>query len=305
MPNSQLYPFERNRYYPGKMLTTADFLAEQNYHIDKLRFMNSLMYGSGIVCGCGVFNLDDLSILVESGVVIDGTGREIIIDSSIVKKLSTIEGFDSLQSDIVSLCVRFKEKEIHSVYAVSHKETDQDYEYNRISEGFELFLVDRDEYDEGIELESEFLSKERIFSGADYEGYLVMPTTACKGRNFKIRLEIHKKTDAESKLSFRGILDIPAFSAPDGSQQIDMAVDDIELAEGGVFCKDYWMSVLPQPAIESNVILRSGSAQAYENDKAIGTESSVTIRVRLSDDMPAQLVGRELGRLSLEMRQGF
>ena len=95
MPNSQLYPFERNRYYPGKMLTTADFQAEQSYHIDKLRFMNSLMFGSGIVCGCGVFNLDDLSILIESGVVIDGTGREIIIDSSVVKKLSTVKGIGS------------------------------------------------------------------------------------------------------------------------------------------------------------------------------------------------------------------
>ena len=99
--NNQLYPFERNRYYPGKMLTTADFQAEQDYMINKNRFMNSLMYGAGIVCGLGVFSLDDLSILVESGVVIDGTGREIIIDSSIVKKLSTIEGFDSLKSDIV------------------------------------------------------------------------------------------------------------------------------------------------------------------------------------------------------------
>ena len=41
--NNQLYPFERNRYYPGKMLTTADFQAEQDYMINKNRFMNSLM----------------------------------------------------------------------------------------------------------------------------------------------------------------------------------------------------------------------------------------------------------------------
>ena len=87
MASNQVYPFERNRYYPGKMLTTADFQAEQSYHINKMRFMNSLMYGAGIVCGCGVVNLDDLSILIESGVVIDGSGREIIIDSSLVKKL--------------------------------------------------------------------------------------------------------------------------------------------------------------------------------------------------------------------------
>ncbi len=305
MSNSQLYPFERNRYYPGKMLTTADFQAEQNYHIDKLRFMNSLMYGSGIVCGCGVFNLDDLSILVESGVVIDGTGREIIIDSSIVKKLSTVSGFDSLHTDLASLCVRYREDEIHSVYAVSHKDTDQDYEFNHISETFELFLVDREDLEEGLEMESEFLSRERVFSGPNFEGWLVMPTTACKDRNFKIRLEIRKKTDEDVKLSFKGILDVPAFAAPDGTQQIEIGVDDIELPEGGVLNRDYWIKTLSQPGIESNVILRSGSAAAFEDDKAIGAESSIAMRVRLSEDAPSALVGRELGRLNLEMRQGM
>ena len=305
MPNSQLYPFERNRYYPGKMLTTADFQAEQNYHINKMRFMNSLMYGAGIVCGCGVFNLDDLSILVESGVVIDYTGREIIIDSSVVKKLSTIEGFDQINSEIVSLCVRFKETDIHSVYAVGHNDGDQDYEFNRISEGFELFLVNKDEYDEGIELNSEFLAREQIFRGADFEGALVMPTIACKGRNVRIRLEIRKTSDAEARLSYKGILDIPGFTAPDGSQQIEIGVDDLELGEGEVIYKDYWMNVQNMPGLESNVILRSGSGAAFVNDAAIASESSVTMRVRLSDEAPASLVSRELGRLNLEMRQGM
>ena len=305
MPNSQLYPFERNRYYPGKMLTTADFQAEQSYHIDKLRFMNSLMYGSGIVCGCGVFNLDDLSILIESGVVIDGTGREIIIDSSVVKKLSTISGFDSLNSNLASLCVRYKEDEIHSVYAVSHKESDQEYEFNRISENYELFLVDSEDYEEGLEIETEFLTKEQVFSGPNFDGFLVMPTTVCKDRNVKICLEIHKKTDADVKLSFKGILDIPSFSAPDSTQQIEINVDDIELEKDGVLTRDYWMKVLRQPGLESNVILRSGSVAAFENDRAINTENSVAIRVRLSEEAPYALIGRELGRLNLEMRQGM
>ena len=90
MKNTKLYPFERNRYYPGKMLTSADFQAEQTYFNNKRRFINNLMYGAGVVCGCGVFSLDDLSLLVESGVAIDGLGREIVMESSVVKKLSYI-----------------------------------------------------------------------------------------------------------------------------------------------------------------------------------------------------------------------
>lgn len=302
MASNQLYPFERNRYYPGKMLTTADFQAEQSYHINKLRFINSLMYGAGIVCGCGVVNLDDLSILIESGVVMDGSGREIIIDSSLVKKLSSIEGFDELTSDTAALCVRFKEKDIHSVYAVSHKESDQEYEYNRISEGFEIFLVDKEEFDEGFEMESEFLQKETVFRGANFEGTITMPTIVCKGRNVKARLEIHKLTDADVKLSYKGILDIPNFTAPDGSQQIEISVDDIELIQDETYSKDLWMSVQQQQGIEANVILRSGSAAAFENDKAINCENSFAMKVMLSEESPSSLVRREIGKLSLEMR---
>lgn len=302
MGSNQLYPFERNRYYPGKMLTTADFQAEQSYHINKARFINSLMYGAGIVCGCGVVNLDDLSILIESGVVIDGNGREIIIDSSLVKKLSAIEGFDQLSTDTVCLCVRFKEKDIHSVYAVSHKESDQEYEFNRISEGYEIFLLDKEEFDEGFEMETEFLQKESLFRGPDFEGSLVMPTIVCKGRNVKARLEINKLTDADVRLTYNGVLDIPGFTAADGSQQIDISVDDLELTKDGTYTKDLWMIVQPQAGIEANVILRSGSAAAFEDDKAIGAESSFAMKVRLSEETPTSLVRRELGKLNLEMR---
>lgn len=303
MASNQVYPFERNRYYPGKMLTTADFQAEQSYHINKLRFMNSLMYGAGIVCGCSVVNLDDLSILIESGVVIDGSGREIIIDSSLVKKLSAVEGFDDLTSDTACLCVRYKEKDIHSVYAVSHRESDQEYEYNRISEGYEIFLVDKDEFDEGFEMESEFLQNETLFRGSNFQGTITMPTIVCKGRNVKAKLEITKLTDADCKLSYKGILDIPNFTAPDGSQQIEIAVDDIELAEGSVYSQDLWMAVQNQAGIEANVILRSGSAAAFEDDKAISAENSFAMKIRLSEETPSSLVRRELGKLSLEMRQ--
>ncbi|MDC7293995.1 hypothetical protein NXH67_10760 [Butyrivibrio sp. DSM 10294] len=305
MANSQLYPFERNRYYPGKMLTTADFQAEQSYHMNKQRFMSSLMYGAGIICGCNVVNLDDLSILVESGVVIDGTGREIIIDSSLVKKLSAIEGFEQLHTDTACLCVRYKEKDIHSVYAVSHKESDQEYEYNRISEGFELFLVDKEDYNEGIEFETEFLQSETLFRTSNYEGSIVIPTIACKGKNVRALLKIKKLSNQEVKVSYKGILDIPSFTSPEGTEQIDISVDEVDLAQGTVFTKEFWMTAQKHTGIETNIILRSGSASAFENDKAISVENSFAMKIRLSEETPQALIGRELGRLSLEMRQAM
>ena len=106
MKKMQLLPFERNRYYAGKMLTSTDFTAEQLYMNNKRHFMNNVMYGSGIVCGLNVFSLDDLSILVESGVAIDDLGQEIVVDSSIVRKLSVIEGYEDLKEFLLS-CPKF------------------------------------------------------------------------------------------------------------------------------------------------------------------------------------------------------
>ena len=106
MKNRQLLPFERNRYYAGKALTSTDFYAEQLYMNNKRRFMNNVMFGSGIVCGLNVLNLDDMTIMIESGAAIDETGREIVIESSIVKKITTLEGYDKINGGDAYLCSR-------------------------------------------------------------------------------------------------------------------------------------------------------------------------------------------------------
>ena len=119
----------------GKLLTSADFQAEQDYYNNRAHFMNSLMYGSGIVCGLGVVSLDDLSILIESGVAIDGIGREIIQDTSLVRKLSAIEGFDTLSSNQAGLCIKYEDEPVNSVYTVGKNDDEHDFEYSRINEG--------------------------------------------------------------------------------------------------------------------------------------------------------------------------
>ncbi len=302
MGNGQLYPFERNRYYPGKMLTSADFQAEQNYFIDKGRFMNSLMYGSGVVCGLGVFSLDDLSVLVESGVAIDGSGREIVVDTSIVKKLSAIDGFDSLRSDEVSLCVRFKEQQVHTVYAVTHKESDKDYEYNRVSEGYELYLIDKEDVADSYDFYAEFLVRETLFRSEHFVAEVVMPSSVSQGRNVRVMLEVRKLDAADVRLSLRGVLEIPGFFAPDNSHELEIGIEDIRLEQDKVFRRDYWMRTEETAAIETDVILRSGSAAVFENDTAVQPAASFAMKVRLASISPLELVARETGRMNLEMR---
>ena len=169
------------------------------------------MYGHGIVCGLGVQGIDDQSIIVESGVAIDAGGREIVLDTSVVKKLSAIEGFDSIEGDNACLRIRYKEQDVHSVYSVSHKTDDKEYEYNRITEGYELFLANPDDEEEWEEPINEFLARERLFKSDNFEGELSIPATVCKGRNAKITLVIKKLSEEDTRLSCRGILEVPAF----------------------------------------------------------------------------------------------
>ena len=304
MKNTKLYPFERNRYYSGKMLTSADFLAEQTYFNNKRRFINNLMYGAGVVCGCDVFSLDDLSLLVESGVAIDGLGREIVMESSVVKKLSAIDGFESLKTNFASLCLRYKEEPVHTVYTMNQGagEDGQEYEYNRISEGYQLFLMDQKEASEEYQMEAEFLTSTLLFENADFTVRLIMPATVCRGRSVKLTVEVQKHSNAVKKLTYHGILQIPVFLTPDGEHEIEINLEDISLADGESVKKEYWLVTQDVTMLDTTILLKSGTARAYLDGIAAETMAGCSLKVMISQAKPVELVNQEIGRMNLEMK---
>ena len=302
MNNNQIYPFERNRYYAGKMLTSADFQAEQTYFNNKRRFLNSLMFGSGIACGLGVVSLDDLSILVESGAAFDGMGREIVVESAVVKKLSALEGFDRLKTDTAALCLRYQEKDAHTVYSVSHTDPDKEYEFNRISEGYELYLVDRDDLPQDFTMETDFITHGSLLRNSDFAVEFLMPATVSRGRGVKALLRIRKRSDADKALTYHGVLQIPAFLTPEGTHEIELAVDELFLKQGETAVYEYWMTTQDVAGSETNIILKSGTARAYENDEAVNVPANFTMTINLSDLPPRSIVTQEIGRMNLEMK---
>lgn len=302
MNNNQLYPFERNRYYAGKMLTSADFLAEQTYFNNKERFLNSLMYGSGIICGCGVFSLDDLSILVESGAAIDGQGHEIVLETSVVKKLSAVEGFESLRTNQASLCLRYTEEPVHTVYSVNHNEPDKEYEYNRIREGYQLFLMDTEDIPEEFEMETEFLTSGVLVECEDYRAEVLIPAIVCKGRPVKLQVRVTKRTPADKRFSLEGVLQVPAFTTPEGSYEVRIEIEDILLGEGEVFEQDYWMTAQDSVVADTNILLKSGSGRVYVDGSVEAVSSGFSLKTAVLDIKPRELVGRQIGRMSLEMK---
>jgi hypothetical protein len=260
------------------------------------------MYGSGIVCGMSVVSLDDLSILVESGVAIDGAGRTVVIDNSVVKKLSAVDGFDSLSSNNATLCLRYNEQPAHTVYSAVHTDSDKEYEYNRITEGYELYLVDTDELGADFKMESEFLAHESLFTSKNFRAELIIPNTVCKGRNVKMIVRIRKKSAEDVALDYHCVLQVPGFETSDGGHDVDVDVKGLRLSKGEVWEKEFWMSVQNLEATETNVILQSGSADGSEDGNVISVDGNFSLRVVVENTDPLKLVTRQLGMMSLEMQ---
>ena len=68
MLNRKYYPFERNNYYFGKLLTARDFEAEQRYFNDKRRLQNRLFGACGVLAGMDVIMADDTSLIRSAGI---------------------------------------------------------------------------------------------------------------------------------------------------------------------------------------------------------------------------------------------
>lgn len=302
MKNNQLYPFERNRYYAGKMLTSADFQAEQTYFNNKRRFLNYLFCGSGVLCGLGVLSLDDLSLMVESGVAIDMLGREVVVDTSVVKKLSTIEGFETLKSNEAMLCLRYQEKEEHTVYAVDSRNVGREYEYNRIGEGYQLFLKDAGSVEEEFQMETEFLTSGLLLENEDFRIEAFMPAVVCKGQNVKCKVQVKKLSDEPAKLSYTGILQVPAFVTADGGHEFEVNFRDISLLKGECAAKEFWMTTQDTSAVSTSVVLKSESHRASMNGAPTATLSGMSMKIMISASSPRELVDREIGRMNLEMK---
>lgn len=300
MDNHQLFPFERNRYYNGKLLTSADFETEQRYMNDKRSFLNHALFGSGIVCGLNVIALNESFIQIDSGAAIDGLGREIVVASSVMKKISTVDGYDALKSNTVRLYLAYKEEETCSVYCGGIGAGGKEYEYNHIQEGYTFFLKDVQGESIWKEEEHAILHREMILDSEDYAAYVSMPYTVAKGRFVKISVVVHKKSDALNGLSLHMKLQMPAFCNEEGRHELAVDLDDIQLKKGEVLRKEYWMCEEDTQARETTVLIRKEGMQIQIGTSKVEQNGEISFRVALEEQSPYQLAAREAGKVSLE-----
>lgn len=194
MKNLNYFPFERNRYYYGKLLTEQDFQQEQRYMNDKRRFVNRFLFGTGVVAGLKVVAVGEKSISLEAGVALDYCGRELVVETPLNRNLSMIDGFESAESEkkgYLYLCMEYDERaaapapDLTGLHAFENGST-----ADRVQEGYHLYLTG--EEPELSALAPEALYEERRLLCA-HDGLFVrqiLPKAAESGQDFAVTIEL-------------------------------------------------------------------------------------------------------------------
>lgn len=304
MTNNQFYPFEKNRYYYGKLLTTSDLEAEQKYINNKRQFINKMMFGSGKVCGLKVYHINEDTLMVESGFAIDENGREIVVDQSEIKKLSAIEGFADITADKMLLTIEYCETLAQPVYSVTKNDDGKEYEYNRIRENYKLKLkeyIENIETNKELEIEDGLVNNKEIYKNENCKIYIKIPTVASLSSDLKIVTVIEKLSDIEEPIDLSCVVNIPGFVSEGSGEKLVLDIKDLYLKKGQNYIEEKWISpsnVLAQDNI-SFMIKKEDIKISFGNQKYVANDN-ILFQLELSNSNPAEIIKTKVKNESLE-----
>ena len=133
-------PLKRVHYFVGQLLTAADFSAEQEYFLERLRRHNRCCHGWGVVCGLDL-SVNGAQVTVAPGMAFDCRGNEIILPSPTTMPLPADQAAHPLY-----VVIQYVECETDPVpIAGAPCSSDTDLEQpSRISETYKLMLTVED-----------------------------------------------------------------------------------------------------------------------------------------------------------------
>jgi hypothetical protein len=299
MKKSRYYPFERNRYFYGKLLTVRDFESEQKYFNDKRRMMNRLLHGSGVLTGLQVVAVDEKSVSVEMGAAIDALGREIVVPSPMTMKLSMMDGFSNNQyAKNVYLCIAYDEKEKEPVHAVANSSvrSDEINDYNRVLESYRLFI--REDAPDPVSLPLATLSDQTIVLYQDKHVRVLQttPRYVNPGQLFEMQLRF-EKTLKVGRLSFKYELDAHRVEAINGT-----TIEFQEPQDGQE--SDYEMKVLLRAdstaSVKATVGVRAGTGSLMLDDRQLELQAQSVGEIGIVTEAVQERLMSDFVKQSLE-----
>lgn len=275
MISNDLKALERNRFFYGKLLTAEDFIAEQNYFNTKIRLLNSLLFGSGVVAGLNVVKTDERSVAIDRGIALDHAGREIIVPEPMIVKINELDGYDVFIRENADytrayLCIEYNETRTQPIHSIAQSTLDDENdgpEYNRITEGFSLYITAKTPEDNPCESEDRALVRKTVISDV-IDVSVVFPKTVRAGEEFILETNIDKgNADNEVELEFD--LKLEALTTEDGSKTAHIMYESHTVG------------------LESEIVrtrLRSGLSFADKGTIRIENIKAVCNKARLSAD---------------------
>ncbi|GEM_PF-4285869 len=216
MPNNTSFPnlvtrsfpngLERNVYFYGKLLTTRDFITEQNYFLAKHQLTHKYLHGIGVVWGLQIEDfssqgIEKITFTLKPGIALDNQGREILVLDKAQHELQIPENLRG--SDKLWIVISY-----HQSYhePTPSGTTPKECHWNRIRENYSLEVL-KSENDKGVVL---YKIKK---SGSSWEleeqrtiiESLEELTKDCKEQ--KGLIESLKEKINNIELSFRGYID--------------------------------------------------------------------------------------------------
>lgn len=193
MKNLNYFPYERNRYFYGKLLSVDDFESEQKYMNDKRRLINRFMHGCGVVCGLNVVPVGDDTISLEAGLALDFSGREILVEKPVLKKISGIDGFSENTpggDGCLYLCIEYAEYEKDPVYHVADPDPDgTSVCHNKTAEGYHIYLTGQEPAADTGTL-SYYEDTVLVYHGNNVRISQVFPKYVKSGSEFEFRIVV-------------------------------------------------------------------------------------------------------------------
>lgn len=195
MKNLKYFPYERNRYFYGKLLGVDDFEAEQKYMNDKRRLINRFMHGCGVVCGLNVVQIGEEDVSVEAGLALDFAGREIIVEEPVTRKLSELDGFSAYteggeNGGYLYLCIEYAEYEKNPVYSVAGSGAGGEEQCNRIAEGYHIYLTEQEPEQGNSGSSAYYEAWKTLYWGNGIRISQVFPRYAQSGSEFDMRIVV-------------------------------------------------------------------------------------------------------------------
>lgn len=309
MKNSKYFPFERNRYFYGKLLSVDDFELEQRYGNNKRRAANRFLYGAGVVAGLYVIRIDEKTISIEAGMALDSMGREIIVDTPVIRSLNLIDGFmdymEGEKKDYVYLCIDYDEKEEGVVHNIAGNKVlgSEREDYGRIRETYQLSLTD-------VEPEYPILDKSSLYEqcsiiccldGIIVKQYVSRYVTA--GQNAVLRIEVENTTKQYLSFSYDIWLDCLSY---EGQSRFTVSFNESRYEKTGKYSIVYELKSINLREAEGSVTRDAGSLHLYVDKTELPLEAEEdTAKVYISEEDIRSLIIKDYYQNAMEdIRRG-